>query len=231
MSGHQRAQPLDLPVGHGRIFHRQPLIGGAGFRNQRVHAADDAADLALGPRVLQHQLAHLQRQIANRHKVFVRLGGEADHVVELQVLDAVGEDQLGAIQDLVVRDGLVDDAAEPVRAGFRRDGNAALAARPQDSHDRLGQIVEPQRGGADHVAHLEQPRQDAIDVRDGRRARSTRARRGSSGPRGLGELEDAIGRKRADGQVVVAGPAEAAEIRAPAHDFDRGSGNRTRYRA
>src|SRR5207248_1873872 len=39
-------------------------------------------------------------------------------------------------------------------------------------------------------------------------------------PRLLGELKDAVGWKRADRQVVVAGPAEAAKIGAAAHDFD-----------
>jgi hypothetical protein len=38
--------------------------------------------------------------------------------------------------------------------------------------------------------------------------------------RARGELQDAIGRKRADRQVVVAGPAEAAQVRAAADDFD-----------
>ena len=56
----------------------------------------------------------------------------------------------------------------------------------------------------------------------GRRARSTPARRGAECARAVGgELEDAIGRKRADRQVVVAGPAEAAQVGAAAHDFDQ----------
>ena len=70
-------------------------------------------------RVLQHDVAHLQRQIANRHQVLVGLGRQADHVVQLQVLDAAREDQLGAVEDLVVRDRLVDDAAQPIGAGLR----------------------------------------------------------------------------------------------------------------
>jgi len=36
-----------------------------------------------------------------------------------------------------------------------------------------------------------------------------------------GELENAVGRERADGQVVVAGPAEAAQVGAPADDFNQ----------
>ena len=171
-------------------------------------------------RVLHHPVAHLQRQIANRHQVFVGLGREADHVVELQVLDAAREDQIGAIEDLVVGHGLVDDAAQAIGAGLRRDGDRALAALAQDADDRLGQIVEAQRGRADGVAHLVQPREDALDVRmvaerDRHEPDAARVR-----PRRVGELEDAVGRKRADGQVVVAGPAEAAQVRAAADDLD-----------
>ena len=87
-------------------------------------------------------------------------------------------------------------------------------------HDRLRQIVEPQRRGADRVAHLDGARENPIDVRmvaerDGHEPDAVGVH-----ARGLGELENAVGRKRADGQVVVAGPAEAAQVRAAADDFD-----------
>jgi hypothetical protein len=38
-----------------------------------------------------------------------------------------------------------------------------------------------------------------------------------------GQLQNAIGRKRAHRQVVVAGPAEAAQVRASAHHLDEES--------
>ena len=38
------------------------------------------------------------------------------------------------------------------------------------------------------------------------------------------ELQDALRRKRANGKVVVAGPAEPAEVRAAADDFDQEPG-------
>ena len=91
----------------------------------------------------------------------------------------------------------------------------------QDPDDRLGQIVEPQRRRADGVAHLEEARENALDVRviaerDRHEADAARVR-----SRALArELQDAIGGKRADRQVVVAGPAEAAQVRAAADDFD-----------
>ena len=108
--------------------------------------------------------------------------------------------------------------SEPVSGAMVID---PLAALPQQLDDRLGQIVEAQRRRADRVAHLEQAAQDALDL--GMIAQRDRHQAGPAGvrPRRARELEDAIGGKRADRQVVVAGPAEAAQVRAAAHDFDQ----------
>ena len=120
----------------------------------------------------------------------------------------------------VVRHGLVDHAAQPVRAGLRRDRDRALPALPQQPDDRLREVVEAQRCRADRVAHVEEPGQDPLDLR-------VIAERDRDEP-GLarvllgpgGELENAIGGKGADRQVVVPRPAEAAQVRAAAHHFD-----------
>ena len=102
-----------------------------------------------------------------------------------------------------------------------RDRDRPLAALAQHPDDRLGQVVEAQRRGADRVAHLEQAGENPLDVgmiaqRD--RHEADAARRAARA--GFGQLEDAVGRKGAHGQVVVAGPAEAAQVRAAAHDLD-----------
>ena len=168
----------------------------------------------------EHPIAHRQRQIANRHQVIVCFGGEADHVVQLQVLDAAGEDELGAVEDLVVGHGLVDDAAQSIRAGLRRDGDAALAALLQDRHDRRREIVQAQRRRADGVTHLVEPRENVIDV--GMVAESDRHQPDAIGERSgrLGELQNARGREGTHRQIVVARPAEATEIGAAADHFD-----------
>ena len=54
------------------------------------------------------------------------------------------------------------------------------------------------------VAERDRDEADAVGVRPG----------------GLGDLENALGRERPHGQVVVAGPAEPAEVRAAADDLD-----------
>ena len=159
------AHPLHLALDLVGRRHRQPLVGGARLRHQRVDAGDDPADAAARARVLQHDLVQLQRQIANRHQIGVVLGRQADHVIELQALDAAREDQLGAIEDLFVGDRLVDDAAQPIGAGLGRNRQRALAALLEQRHDRRRQVVQAQRGRADRVAHVLEAAQDVLDVR------------------------------------------------------------------
>ena len=86
--------------------------------------------------------------------------------------------------------------------------------------DGLGEVVEPKRCGADRVAHAREPAEDAVDFgmvaeRNGHEAGVLCVRARLAGP-----LKNAVGRKSPNRQVVVAGPAEAAEIGAAADDFD-----------
>ena len=125
-----------------------------------------------------------------------------------------------AVEDLVVGDRLVDHAAQAIRSGLGGDGDRLLAALAQPPHDAVGEVVEPKRRRADRVADREQAVEDPIDLgmvaeRDRHEAGAVRvlARRGR-------QLEDPIGWERADRQVVVAGPAEPAQVRAAANDFD-----------
>src|SRR4029079_7619416 len=93
-------------------------------------------------RVFQHHLANLERQITDGDEVVVRFSREADHVVELEVLEAARKNQLGTVQNLVVRDRLVSHASKNIRAGLRRDGHRSLSALAQKADDGFGEIVE-----------------------------------------------------------------------------------------
>ena len=104
------------------------------------------------------------------------------------------------------------------------DRQRALAALFEQRHDGRRQVVEPQRGRADRIAHVLEAAQDVFDVGviaqgDRHQAGARRVR-----PRRLRELEDPVGREGADRQVVVAGPAEPAQVRAAAHHFDEEAG-------
>src|SRR5207248_677935 len=78
--------------------------------------------------MFQHAVADLKGQVAHRHEVVIGLRWEADHVVELQVFDSAGEDQLRSIEDLVVGHRLVDHAAQTIGSGFWGDRDRPFAA-------------------------------------------------------------------------------------------------------
>ncbi len=167
-------QPFDLAIDYSSLGHRQPLIRRAGFRHERIDGRDDAPDRAAPPGVVRHPLADRQVRVPNRHEVLVGLAGKPDHEVELQVLDAGPEDQVGPVEDLVVGDRLVDHAAKPIGSGLRRDRDRPLAALAQEPDDRFREVVETQRRRADAVAHVDELREDQSRCPGDRRARSTR---------------------------------------------------------
>ncbi len=178
-----------------RPRHRQPLIGRSGLGNERIDGRDEPADRSARPvRRRPSSLPQRHRQIPNGDEVVVCFRWKADHVVELQVLDAGVEDEAGAVENLVVHHGLVDDAAKTIRAGFRRDRDGALAALAKKTDDGLGEVVEPQGCRADAIAHLDQTRRESSRSPGGRRARSTPGR---CGWRAAGRAS-AISRMRAD---------------------------------
>ena len=168
----------------------------------------------------QHALAHLKRQIADGHQVLVRLGREADHVIQLQVLDAARKNELRAIENLVVGHRLVDNPSKPIGTRFRSNRDPPLTAGLEQLHNRLGQVVEAKRRGADEISHLPEPLENVFDVRVVAQRDRDEADAAGHRPGCLGQLQDSIGRKRADRQVVVTGPAEAAQVRAAPHDLN-----------
>ena len=97
---------------------------------------------ALG--VPHHDVAHLQDLVADRHQVVVGLGGDADHVIELQVLHPAAKiiSVAARISSLV----MVLFTTRRSRSGshFRRDGRGALAAGARQVENLRREIVEAQ---------------------------------------------------------------------------------------
>ena len=160
------------------------------------------------------------REVPDGDEVVIVFGREPDHVVELQVLDPAREDHLGAVEDLGVGHRLVDDAAKAIRPRLRRDGDGPLAALVQPPDDGLGEIVHAERCRADAVAHGDQSLEDVLD--GGVIAQRDRHQPHTAGMRagGLGDGQDPIGIEGAHRQVVVARPAEPAQVRASPHHLD-----------
>ena len=198
-----------------RILHRQPLVRGAGLRNQRVHAGRDAPDAAARPRVLQHHAraaapsGRESRRGPRRSRSAGRSCSTASGSRSRSAKIRSARSRISSFVTVLLMTRR--SRSDPVSGAIVID-RSPLFAQPRD--DRLGEVVEAQRRRADAVAHPDQALQDVLDVRviaerDRHEADAVRVR-----PRGLGEREDAVGVERAHRQVVVARPAEAAQVRA-----------------
>ena len=73
-------------------------------------------------------------------EILVRLGREPDHRVDLDEVPPPPEGDVRCLDHVRVGEGLVDDTAQPVRAGLGREGEAGLP----DFGDRVRQ---PDREG------------------------------------------------------------------------------------
>ncbi len=69
-------------------------------------------------------------QVGDRLHILQRLTGMADHEVELDGGPAAAVDLAGGVDDLLVGDELVDDAAHPLGGGLGGQGKPAGAADP-----------------------------------------------------------------------------------------------------
>jgi hypothetical protein len=74
----------------------------------------------------------------------VLLEGQADHVVQLEVLDAVLEDPVGLVEDLFVGEGLVEDLAHAVRPALRRQGEPLHPGVRELQDEVRGEVVQAQ---------------------------------------------------------------------------------------
>ncbi len=170
-------------------------------------------------RDLQHPLADLLGEGDDRLDVLVRLERQPDHVVELQVLDAVLEDPGGLVEDLGVRELLVEDLPHAVGAALGGEGQALDAGVGELEDELRGQVVEPQRGDRDLVVHGREVVHDPVDlgvVADRGRDEADLA---GDRPHLARPRHELAPREAADRQVVVAGPAEAAHAGAAARDL------------
>ena len=64
---------------------------------------------------------NLLTEARNAHDVFIGLGRQADHEIELHLRPTVVERDLHGAFELFFRDVFVDDVTHALRAGFRRE--------------------------------------------------------------------------------------------------------------
>ena len=105
----------------------------------------------------------------------------------------------------------VSGAIVSVRSPLPRRRRTMVGVR-SSSRSEAGLIEYPMPPSRVRISSMSGWSHSAID---------TRPARLEYGPRSFGQLQDAVLRKRAHGQVVVPGPAEAAQVGAAANDFDQ----------
>ena len=67
-------------------------------------------------------LDHFQACFCDGFDVLDRFAGEPDHEVQLDRLVAAREDNVDGIEELLLADRLIDNRADVIGSGFRREG-------------------------------------------------------------------------------------------------------------
>ena len=123
--------------------HRRPLEGCERLRHEEGGRDGDLAfAVAFGLGDLVVIVADCLGQMGDALHVVLRLGRQSQHKVELDLVPAAVESRRGPLHDILFRDALVDDIAEPLRAGLRREGQGALLDILHLLHHIEGEIVD-----------------------------------------------------------------------------------------
>ncbi len=199
----------------------RPLEGRPGLRHE---GADGDVD------VLAAVLPSLREDARDELDELVEVGGllgrQADHRVDLDQVPTAREGDVGRLDHVVVGERLVDDAAQPVRARLGREREAGLA----DFRHGVGQAhregLRAQRGQRDRHPAVGELRRQALHERLDLRVVGGREREQADlAPARLGDellrhVRHVARIELAHRPVPVAGLAEAAALRAAAHDLE-----------
>ena len=129
------AKVLEFVVRLLDVLHLEPLEGRAGLGDEGIHRRVDPADPAARFADLEHDFADLLGEGHDRFDVGVGLEGQADHEVELEVLNPVLEDPARAGQDVLVRELFVQNLPHPVRTAFGGEGETLDAGVDEFEHE------------------------------------------------------------------------------------------------
>ena len=154
------------------------------------------------------------------------LGRQPDHRVDLDQVPAAREREVRRLDHVGVRERLVDDAAQPVGAGLRREREPRLAHFGDRVGEAHGEGLGAQRRQRDRHAAVGELRREALHERLDLRVVGRRERQQPHlAPARLRDellrhVGDVAGIELAHRPVPVAGLAEAASLRAAAHDLE-----------
>ena len=123
-----------------------PLEGALGLGDEAGGGDGDlhAPVLVFGvhPPAVEDLVGHL----GDAQDVLVRLGGQAQHVIELHRVPAAGKGDGAGVQHVLVGDVFVHRVPQALAAALHGKGQAALAHLLQPLHDLHGEVVRPEGG-------------------------------------------------------------------------------------
>ena len=133
--------------------HRFPLEGGLGLGNVR-RQVDRHPRATL---VLARPRQDLRRECCQLAHVVVGLTRQADNEVQLDLGNAAAPGQLGGLDDLLVRQPLVDDVAHALTARLGREGDRPRTAAHERLHEKRSNPIDAQRRQRDLSSDVHHP--------------------------------------------------------------------------
>ena len=138
----RRSKPQIIPG----MVHGRPLEGCEGLGNEEGSAHCDLA--AAVPLLFGHLFIIGGRdfigQVGDCDAVLLRLRGQPQHEIELDLVPAAAESLPCAVQDLLFGNPLVDDIAQPLRTRLGRKGQTAPADILNPGHQVQGKGIDPE---------------------------------------------------------------------------------------
>lgn len=142
----QSAQdPLEPLFDLAWIRQRKPPEGGVGLGNEGAHADHDSSGAAPAGLVLSHKSLDFPDQGHDGFDILALFSGKSHHEVELDLAYAYGKNPPAGLEDVRVRESLVQASSEAVAPGFRSECHAVFtppARKPRSSSVRSGSLRE-----------------------------------------------------------------------------------------
>ena len=111
----------------------------AGGGNRDFHAA------VLVLCVLPPAVQNTPRHVRDADNVLIRLGGQAQHIVELDRVPSTGKGNGAGVQQILFRDVFVDRVAQTLTSALYSEGQAAFSHLLHLIHEVKRKIVDTKR--------------------------------------------------------------------------------------
>ena len=142
-----------------------PLKWRVGFGYESIQRRNDLAGATEALAGFKHAILDALNQHNHFFQIFISFGRQANHHVELDGQHAAIEYRAADIDDLVVRQILVDDAPQAIGSSLRSDSNLLIPRFNQRVKQLIRNLIETQRRNRDAIIHRPQALKDFANLR------------------------------------------------------------------